>query len=162
MRTNAISLTSLLYETVELHHNINRTHPNIRILQIITPKNGINTATMKYQRGGFPPNITFIRIIMCRYEKSLCFIMINHEHNKRLFHKYLLLQGNGTVTIVNLMMILAPHRIIQEEQEITEKWVNCSMCRTFYKIVFLEQLKIQFLCVHTLLEYCIFVPFQKY
>ena len=91
MRTNAISLTSLLDETVELYHNINCSHPNLQILRIITPKNGSNTATMKYKRGGFPPNINSIRIIMCRQEENICCIMINHEHNSRLFHRDLLL-----------------------------------------------------------------------
>ena len=51
MKTNAISLTTLLDENVELYHNINRSHLNIQFLTI-NPNNGSNTATMKYQRGG--------------------------------------------------------------------------------------------------------------
>ena len=36
----------------------------------------------------------------------------------RLFHRYLLLRDNGTVTIGTLMRIIAPHPIIQEMQGI--------------------------------------------
>ena len=38
-RTNSISPTSLLDETVELHHNNNHSHLNFQIFQIIAPKN---------------------------------------------------------------------------------------------------------------------------
>ena len=41
------------------------------------------------------------------------------------------------------------------------KWGNGFMCRTFYKIAFLEQLKIHFFRVRTLIEYCIFCTFSK-
>ena len=47
MKINTIPLTILLDETFELHHNINRSHLNLQILQIITPNNGRNTAIMK-------------------------------------------------------------------------------------------------------------------
>ena len=89
MRTNEISPTSLLDENVELNHNMNCSHLNIQILRIITPNNGSNTSTMKYQQGRFSQNITLIRIIMCRHEDNVYYIMINHEHNRRLFHRYL-------------------------------------------------------------------------
>ena len=112
-RKNAISLTSLLDETIELHHNINRSHPNLQNLRIITPKNVRSTATMKYQRGGFSQYINFICIIMCRHEENICYIMINHDHNRQLFHRYLLMRDNGTVTISTFIRILAPHPIIQ-------------------------------------------------
>ena len=68
MRPNVISLVSLLGESVELHHNINSSHLNLQILRIITPNNGSNTDTMKYQLGGFSHHITFICILMCRHE----------------------------------------------------------------------------------------------
>ena len=48
MRTNAISPASLLDESVALHQNINRSHLNLQILRIVTPKNGCNTANTKY------------------------------------------------------------------------------------------------------------------
>ena len=38
-------------------------------------------------------------IIMCRHGEMFCYIIIKHEQNRRLFHRYLLLQNNGTVTI---------------------------------------------------------------
>ena len=53
MRRNVILITILLDETFELHHNINRSHLNLQILRITTPNNGSNTATIKYQQGGF-------------------------------------------------------------------------------------------------------------
>ena len=113
MRKNAILIASLLGESVEPHNNINISHLNLQKFLIIAPKNGSNTATMKYQRGGFPQNITFIRIVMCRREENICYIMINYEHKRRLSHRYLLLQNNGTVTIGTFMRILAPHLINQ-------------------------------------------------
>ena len=113
MRMNEISLAGLLNESVELHQNINRFHLNLQILIIITPKNGSNITTMKYQRRGSHQKINFIHIIMCRHEENLCYIMINHEHNRRLFPRDILLHNNGTVTIGNLMSIIAPHLIIK-------------------------------------------------
>ena len=113
IRKNAISLASLLNESVELHHSINRSHLNLQNFQIITPKNGSNTSTMRYQLGRPPQKINFFRIIICRYEKSLCYIMINNDHNRSLFHRYLLLRDNGTVTIGTFMRIIVPYPIIQ-------------------------------------------------
>ena len=55
---------------------------------------------------------------MCRNEENIYYIMINYKHNRRLFHRYLLLRDNGTVTIGTLMRIIAPHPIIQEMQGI--------------------------------------------
>ena len=48
-----------------------------------------------------------------------------------------------------------------ESHDIKGKWGNGSMCRMFYKIGFLEQLKSNFFCVRTLIEYCIFRTFSK-
>jgi hypothetical protein len=91
MRTSPIMIDDLLDENVEFKHNINCTHLKLQSLRIITPKAGSNTANTKYQRGGMSQKITFICIILCRNEDKLCYIMINHEHNKRLFHRDLLL-----------------------------------------------------------------------
>ena len=113
MEMNSISLTILLDETVELHHNINPYHLSLQFFRIITPKNGSNTATMKYQRGRFSQNITFIHIIMCRHGENISYIVINHNHNRSLFHRYLLLRDNGTVTIGTFMRIIVPYPIIQ-------------------------------------------------
>ena len=118
MRTNPITIEDLLDENVEFKHNINRTHLKLQILRIITPKAGSNTATTKYQRGGMSQKISFVRIILCRNEDKLCYIMINHEHNKRLFHRDLLLRDNGVVTIGSFMRLLAPHPITQTMQDI--------------------------------------------
>ena len=54
---------------------------------------------------------------MCRHEDCFC-VMINHEHNRRLFHRYLYLQDNVTVTIGAFMMILTSHLIIPYMQGI--------------------------------------------
>ena len=63
-RNKKIPLASLLYESVELHPNINSSNLTIKTLRIINPKNDSNTATMKYQQGEFTQRITFISIIM--------------------------------------------------------------------------------------------------
>ena len=114
MRMNKKSLARLLYESIELHHNINHYHLNLQNLWTIIPKNGSNTTTMKYQWLGFYQNITFIRIIMCRHEENICCIMINYEHTSRLLYRDLLLQDNGVVTIRTFISILVPHTIIHE------------------------------------------------
>ena len=49
MRTNSISLTGILDETVELHHNIDSSHLDLQFFIIVTPNNGSNTVTTKYQ-----------------------------------------------------------------------------------------------------------------
>ena len=84
--------------------------------------NGRDTDTMKYQQGGFSLNITFICMIMCRHEENICYAMINHDHNKRLFHKYLLLQYNVTVAMGIFVRVVAKHPIIQEMQRIPLVW----------------------------------------
>ena len=45
--------------------------------------------------------------------------MIDHEHNSRLVHRYLLLRYNITVTIGICVRIIAPHLIIKEVQVVT-------------------------------------------
>ena len=54
---------------------------------------------MKYQRGISLQKINIIPIIVCRHEENIFCIIINHEDNRRLFNRYLLLRDNGTVTI---------------------------------------------------------------
>ena len=85
VRMKSISLSNLLNESAKIHHNINFSHLNLQILRIITPKNGSNTATMKYHRGGFSQNITYICIIMYWHYENICYIMINNDHNRRFF-----------------------------------------------------------------------------
>ena len=113
MSKNTISLTSLLDETVELRHSINCSHLSLQNFQIITPNNGRNAATMKYQQEGFSQKVTFILINMCRHEENICCVIINNDHNRMLFYRDLLLQDNGTVTIGTFMSIVVPHLIIQ-------------------------------------------------
>ena len=68
IRMSAISPTSILDGTVELHHRINCSHPKFQSLQMITQNNDSNNTTMKYQKGGYSQNITFFYIIMYRHE----------------------------------------------------------------------------------------------
>ena len=55
---------------------------------------------------------------MGRHEENICYIVINCDHNRRLFHRDSSLQDNGTFTISTLMMILVPHPTFQETQVI--------------------------------------------
>lgn len=118
MGTHGLSLTDLLDDDIELRVNMNRSHLNVQILRIITPKPGSNSATTRYQRGGQSQKIVYVRIILCRHENKLCYIFINHEQNRRLFHRDLLLRDNGIVTIGTFMRLLAPHPVLQEMQGI--------------------------------------------
>ena len=61
---------------------------------------------------------------MCRHEENICYIRINHEHNRKLVDRNLLLRDNGTVNIGNFMRILGPHLIIQEMQQNILVWLD--------------------------------------
>ena len=53
---------------------------------------------------------------------NICYIMINREHNRRIFRIYLLLQDDGTFTSGAFMRIIASHPIIQKMQGIPLVW----------------------------------------
>ena len=116
--TTAISLQDLLNENVELNFRMNRCHLLVQILRIITPKAGNNIANTRYQRGNFQQKITFIRILLCRHENELCYIMMTNESNKRIFHRDLVLRDNGVVSIGTFMRILSPHPVQRNMQGI--------------------------------------------
>lgn len=111
MSTHEVKVRDLLNEDIEMEVNLNRTHLNLQILRIITPQSGNagNQAMTRYQhRINSQQKITFIRIILCRNDSNLCYIMMTNDMNKRLFHRDLLLRDNGVLTIGSYIRLLAP------------------------------------------------------
>ena len=118
MNTTAISLQDLYDPEIESKVNINRSHITIQVIRNITPRNGSNSASIRYYQRNVQQQLTFTRIYMCRYKDELCYLMINREQNKRIFHRDLQLRDNGTVTIGTFMRVLAPHPIERTMQDI--------------------------------------------
>ena len=111
MKTQEIYVRDLLDEDVEMEMNLNKSHLNLQIMRIITPQSGNtgNQAMTRYQhRLNSQQRITFIRIILCRNEKQLCYVMMTSEMNKRLYHRDLLLRDNGVLTVGSYFRFLAP------------------------------------------------------
>ena len=72
-------------------------------------------------------------------------------------------QSNQFFVVVGALLVPLAGRLLVRVQvyHIGGTWGNCSICRTFYKIGYLEHLKIQFFRVRTLIEYCIFHALSK-
>lgn len=108
MNTEKISVEDLMNENIETEMMLDDKHIMVQILRIITQQEGKNgNAMTRYQRSNNTKKITFSRILLCRNRRSLCYIMITHEKNRRLFHRNLLLQVNGTITIGSYLRIIA-------------------------------------------------------
>ena len=132
MRTEEIKLKELLNENVEMEKSLNKTHVNLQILRIITPQAGnTGNAMTRYHRGNQQQRINFIRIILCRNDKDLCYIMMTSDMNKRLFHRDLMLRDNGTITIGSYLRLLAPHPIERNMQGIP-------LIKSFYPIIAMD------------------------
>ena len=132
MRTEEIKLKELLNENVEMEKSLNKTHVNLQILRIITPQAGnTGNAMTRYHGGNQQQRINFIRIILCRNDKDLCYIMMTSDMNKRLFHRDLMLRDNGTITIGSYLRLLAPHPIERNMQGIP-------LIKSFYPIIAMD------------------------
>eukprot|EP00559_Dactyliosolen_fragilissimus_P002615 CAMPEP_0184868778 /NCGR_PEP_ID=MMETSP0580-20130426/31751_1 /TAXON_ID=1118495 /ORGANISM="Dactyliosolen fragilissimus" /LENGTH=333 /DNA_ID=CAMNT_0027369885 /DNA_START=200 /DNA_END=1198 /DNA_ORIENTATION=- len=118
MNTEEISVQDLMNENVETEMMLDDKHIVVQILRIITPQEGKNgNAMTRYQRSNNTKKITFSRILLCRNNRSLCYIMISNEKNRRLFHRDLLLRDNGTITIGSYLRIIAPLPVERNMQE---------------------------------------------
>ena len=112
MRTNEIKLTQLMNENIENEVNLGKTHMVVEILRIITPQTGnTGNAVTRFQRRQIEQRIMYVRILLCRNDSKLCYIMMNNESNKRIFHRDLLLRDNGTITCGTYMRLLAPYPV---------------------------------------------------
>ena len=86
MRTNEIKLGELMNENIETDVNLGKTHIVVEILRIITPQTGnLGNAVTRFQRRAVEQRINYVRILLCRNDSKLCYIMMNSESNKRIF-----------------------------------------------------------------------------
>lgn len=147
MRTEEIRVKDLLNENVEMEMSLNKTHVNLQILRIITPQAGnTGNAMTRYQRGNQQQRINFIRIILCRNNNELCYIMMTSDTNKRLFHRDLMLRDNGTITIGSYIRLLAPHPIERNMQGIP-------LIKSFFPIIAMEPPSVvNYIVVNTYIE----------
>ena len=119
MRTEEIQLQDLLNENIDREKNLRKTHLLVQILRIITPQAGnMGNAMTRYQRSQNQQQITFARILLCRNESKLCYIMMTTDGNRRIFHRDLTLRDNGTITIGSYLQILAPEPVERNMQGI--------------------------------------------
>ena len=119
MRTEEIQLQDLLNENIDREKNLRKTHLLVQILRIITPQAGnMGNAMTRYQRSQNQQQITFSRILLCRNESKLCYIMMTTDGNRRIFHRDLTLRDNGTITIGSYLRILAPEPVERNMQGI--------------------------------------------
>ena len=109
MNTREIQVHDLLNENVEEEMDLDETHLILQLLRIITPQEGkTGNAMTRYQKNYQKKEVYFQRILLCRNNRQLFYIMITNESNKRLFHRDLLLRDNGVITIGSYLQILAP------------------------------------------------------
>ena len=118
MQTEEILIQDLLNEDVEFERNLSRTHLNVQILRILSPKGQAASALTRCQNRNNQQTLNHIRTFLCRNRDRLCCIMITSEANKRIFHRDLLPRDNGTITIGSCLRIVAPLAVERNMQGI--------------------------------------------
>ena len=99
-------------ETIEDEINLNCAHLLVQVLRIITPQTGNSgNALSRYQKKPIEQKINCTKIYLCRNDEKLCYVMMNHELNKRIFHCDLLLRDNGKVACGPYLRLLAPYQV---------------------------------------------------